>query len=293
MRPTEKINKSSIKFKLLFLFLILIANSNCQTQFNNDKSNSIPVVEIDLLKSVNIKTLVPTKLTEIVKFVVKQERVNESDAKILADIFSEHSKLFLDASNRNADSETTLTASDVGSFLTILLEHPQSVAIIKQSIKKIILENDEQTTKTIAMQYVLAKSKTKKIDTSPQNTEVTMSDVLRKLKTTNTLTLLQAFELDEYAIATGKKPADPEKKKKAIQFISDLKTYNNELKDDEKILDNDGRSINFGEMSEKQINSVENLFRANIETKGKKGLNERMKEMWQTLQNATERNFTN
>ncbi|MBC7795775.1 MAG: hypothetical protein H7Z37_02755 [Pyrinomonadaceae bacterium] len=95
-----------------------------------------------------------------------------------------------------------------------------------------------------------------KRDTKGNNVEVAQSIIKEKNLDANAakkIILLTAFESAATAKVNGQTPATNEEKAKAAEFLKDLRDFNDQLKDGEKILDGNGRLIVAGTAEEIQL----------------------------------------
>lgn len=96
--------------------------------------------------------------------------------------------------------------------------------------------------------------------------------------------VFQGFEQAANEIINGKREnVTIEQKKEAQQFLADLKTYNNSLADDEKILDANSRHINPAQMNGRQKKSLADVFGVGSNDAARGRLFNRMKQTRDTL----------
>jgi hypothetical protein len=285
----EKYTESTVKTKLLFLLLILMVSVSCQSQSSKNNSSLSGLDKIDFLQTLKDKNLDGKELIKTIKEVNKYGQVSKSDAEIMVSIYSNHKKEFLIASNISNQSEELFTADDVSKFLGLILKHRELIDDVRQITRQIASENDEKIAKNLIVIYIAAKTNALETLNNSEQTDIAPQDTVNRLKRTNTMALVQTFELSAYKRVSGQETATPEQLERSKKFLSALKIYNNQLKEDEKILNKEGRLTNPFDMNEKQIRKLENIFQDDANILGQRELQEVMKETWQTLQDSTKK----
>lgn len=275
-----------MKAKLSVLLLILSVLNCCQNRTDSN-ANSSANVQLDFLQSVQNKSVDDQELIRIVKQVTKYNSVVESDAEILAKIYSLKARNFLDASNNKVISENALFAADVFKFLQLMLQHPKMTESVKETTRKVVSENGEAAGRELLMSYTIARANTSQH--SPENSSANGLSGADKLKQMHTKTFVRVFEQTAYGRTQNLIPADPKQMESAKKFLADLKTYDGHLETDGKILDPNGRLKNPFEMTEKQFGNLSNIFREDVDIPGRSGLYGSMNALHQALQSAAER----
>jgi hypothetical protein len=288
-----------MKLKLIILLTTFVF-AGCQQLSNLTTPKPVQIDGLGSLVSLKDKSLNERQLTKIVKAVVKQNRVNLEDAKAMLNIYQRQSNDFLNASNSVNKNDEVLSMKDVEPYLMLLLQHESlrqeanlaTQVAITQEVSRTAHFNDNENSGlrenagNLAGSYVNAA-----VQTVAQKSEEKRA-IYENQQAANKFNLIEGFEQTAVDITQGKKENIlPEEGKNAEQFLADLRDYNESLPASAKILDANGRLVNPSQMSDRQKDSMEDIFGTSNPAGGR--LSARMNAIYDKLANATERQVKN
>lgn len=234
---------------LAFLLLVVFCIGSCRLP--NFEAKSVTINGLGSLQSLGNKQFTENELALLLKETDKLPQVNEQDARVMLQIFNLNTRRFFNASQNPVFPEAA-GFRDIAKYLKLVMDYeqlrePVEEAMWRESKRMLMQEIDfrnlQGNTGEFVGQFisVYAKAFTQTVETD-KNRENLLEDKENKtLFLTRILTLKVFEEKAEQIVNNGQ--ANNEEAVIVKQFLENIKTYNEAMPNDEKILDRSGRLV--------------------------------------------------
>ena len=263
--------------KVIISVLLTVIFSLCGCQYIGELFNPKPVFIDGLgsLHSLENKHLNDKQLLKVIKTVNERNRVSEEDAQKMLYIFKENIEDFTLASQLAVKAKDVISSQDVISYLELILAFEQFREPIQKLIsdeskriliKRINLSEPEKNNGNIVGQFqqTYTTAYIEVVINDKENSNRLINDFEDITNANNQLLALQIIEQTSHEIINNSE-INKEQRAIAQMFSEDIKTYNESLPADEKILDSNGRLIDTSSATATQKNTMLLLSQGSIE----------------------------
>lgn len=258
-----------MRFKLT-IFVLVILMGGCRQISELTKAKPVEIDGLGLLCEVGKRELKYDELVKVVKTVTKEKFAADEDVRAMFEIYKRQTGEFYDAATIYLRSEKEIDAIDVEKYLTTLLRHENLRAEVQavtfdESEKQ--LESKIEFADENSVYFGNNAGTFIKVFTDAYKTAVNDDKVWEEkahdIYIWKKVILLKAFEAAATAEVSNAN-STKEEKDKAGQFLKDLRDFNEQLPDDEKILDANGRLINATNAASDRLENFQNAVNGTV-----------------------------
>jgi uncharacterized protein YxeA len=236
-----------LKMRNLLILFLMLASISCQ--FPSFQAKPVTIDGLGSLSSIKDKQLSEDEFNKLLKSTSKIKRVNEEDAKTLFEIFKLNTPRFSNASQNIEADEIIAGNQDVERYLKLIMDYEQTRKSVEEIVwreaKRILAQrvdflNPKSNAGGSVGQFMKAylKAFSQTLETN-KDKETIINDKEGSLSYRTNILTLKVFE-EKAQQTINQNQANREEKKEAEQFLQDIKTYNEAMPADEKILDANG-----------------------------------------------------
>ena len=270
--------------KRIIILLMLTLCVGCP--FPKTEPKPVEIDGLGSLSSLSNKEIKPYELAEIIRSTTKEKTVNEADARTMLEIYRRNTDEFYNSSLRSALNDKQLGALEIKDYLTLMLRHEnlrgevQAITfdkaenLIKNRIE-FANENSAAIGNNAGVLIQVFTNAYKNVIDDDESIRKKLNDINARKK----VILLFAFETAA-SEKVNNQTLTKEEKEKAAKFLSNLREFNEQLPETEKILDANGRLINAVNATPDQLENFQNAVSG--------GSNSRMKDQIKARQLAEE-----
>jgi hypothetical protein len=236
--------------KKLMLTILLLTGMSCQ--FPKFEAKPVIIDGFGSLQSIKNKELSNEEFNKLLKTTSGLKRVGEEDAQSMLEILKQNAPSFSNASQNTAAEDGIIGNREVKHYLKLIMNNGN----LQKPVEEIVWK---EAKRMLTERADLLKPKSNAGDFAGQFMKAYLAAFAQILETnkdretifeekkgslsyrTNILTLKVFEEKSQQTI--NQNQANREERKKAEQFLQDIKTYNEAMPADEKILDANGSLV--------------------------------------------------
>jgi hypothetical protein len=259
--------------KLIIITFGLLMYCGCQT-IQQIRADRAPV-EIDGFGSLALikdRSLDYKQLEKVILAVAERQSVSQEDAQVLTKIYNRHAIDFIEATSHAGPRRDYASAGDAEQFLALILRHENTRDEVRKATEKAFVDSVAENVRFEATEGVIVvEGSLLAVYHNAYNRAVAGSN--EKLRDDNynrtmdfiSFAAVVAFERAARVISTGQRAdASDERKKRAADFLQDLKIYNDALPPDDRILDADGQLLSLETLDDKHGSEVIGIIRGSL-----------------------------
>lgn len=240
----------------LILILTTIAFLGCQIP--KTKTNPVQINGFGFLTDISKRKIENKELVEIVKTLARNESVNDEDAEATLEIYKNRIDYFIERSGVAETSDEAGNTS-IRKYLSLMLQHENlrakvsditSQSVYRQAVETFEGKIEDGQVNTVPAGNLVANYLTAFHQTvAKDNREIFNKEIGRQLNA-GRINILRAYEQISVEIKENKRRASTESQTNAKLFLDNLKIYDEQLPNEEKILTANGRLISIDGTSE-------------------------------------------
>jgi hypothetical protein len=263
MSSKNQVIWTAVLMSTVIFILLLVLNQEKLVNYYLQIAQPVEIERLGSLPSLNNKDLNENDLVKVLKTVSSKQYVNNEDAAAMLEIYERNIKLFSEISSQNT--------AEAEAYLMLILKHEdlrneaeqitykEAIRILSQRLE--FSESNSGTNK--AGEFIAVFMNAYLQDDVSRFDKIQTEDFKDKKYIENQgatkRIVLRSYEQIANGIVSGQIKASSEQKLKAIDFLKDLKIYNEELADDEKILDSNGRLLDSDTVNKNQKPNMDNV----------------------------------